>query len=208
MVDRDWLYFYDQLQRSRRPKTAERLRQALRHPCRLAPLQRSRRPKTAESRKESDPCAEFLGFNEAAVRRRRRGLRGLTTSSQRRRRRFNEAAVRRRRRAGHEPIVEVQHPRASTKPPSEDGGEAGEGRALPRHPRASTKPPSEDGGEVVWATCSRFLCRRRFNEAAVRRRRRGRARFASPRRQRSASTKPPSEDGGEDGGTSVQVPSL
>ena len=112
-------------------------------------------------------------FNEAAVRRRRRGpparlevvhfalrlqrsRRPKTAESWPRTARlipapssFNEAAVRRRRRARRERDDCACHVQASTKPPSEDGGEAP--RLVPVH--------------VILVVG--------FNEAAVRRRRRG-----------------------------------
>ena len=63
----------DGLQRSRRPKTTERWRSPPTSP-RPQPLQRSRRPKTTERRPRSSIGANGSGcFNEAVVRRRRRG---------------------------------------------------------------------------------------------------------------------------------------
>ena len=88
-------------------------------------------------------------------------------------RRFNGAAIRRRRRDGEAARLAHVLVKASTEPPSEDGGEGESQRSIAkrfgvlqrsRHPktaesiaggesgshlsRASTEPPSEDGGEA------------------------------------------------------------
>ena len=190
------------LQRSRRPKTTERT-SSLYAAVWSGALQRSRRPKTTESgpRGSAAPRARAC-FNEAVVRRRRRGAtRGST--------RCGEGA--------------------STKPSSEDDGERGDAstrrrrtRLDPPARRASTKPSSEDDGEAgsprrssrAWIRFNEAVVRRRrrggsrrtgpsralrFNEAVVRRRRRGRRVAAHALRDLSASTKPSSEDDGEPG---------
>ena len=115
------------LQRSRRPKTTESASEVLRRRASRS-LQRSRRPKTTESRvRRRNPRAPASRFNEAAVRRRRRGLtivarRPASAAS------FNEAAVRRRRRARIRVRVCRSNRSASTKPPSEDDGETVDSR--------------------------------------------------------------------------------
>ncbi len=136
-----------------------------------ARLQRSRRPKTTErSAGRTLVHGHDRGFNEAVVRRRRRGPAGghrrgagdhastkpsseddgesfscPRTSS--RTDRFNEAVVRRRRRGA----VRGAHQRAglaaSTKPSSEDDGEFLSAKRAYARRTASTKPSSEDDGE-------------------------------------------------------------
>ena len=209
------------------------------------PLQRSRHPKTAESLSgdpdrlgrapaSTEPPSEDGGENGDAM--------NLPPPSSG----FNGAAIRRRRRGGLRVERHVRKPRASTEPPSEDGGEsviasrrhaAASLLQRSRHPKtaesagrlhrasgrlgASTEPPSEDGGEHprFWQG---HRWPRRFNGAAIRRRRRGvpdictarpitprfngaairrRRRARGPQHHRGtpprASTEPPSEDGGE-----------
>src|SRR6185437_7500787 len=168
------------LQRSRRPKTAERPPWIPLRSPRSRALQRSRRPKTAES---------------------------LRSRSSRRRRRpcFNGAAVRRRRR-GHPGASERGCRRvASTEPPSEDGGELGAGLGVDERSDASTEPPSEDGGEAAGGRCAAAptcaLQRSRRPKTAE-----SRWAVGQHRRADVASTEPPSEDGGERVGGTTALP--
>src|SRR6185437_431969 len=110
------------LQRSRRPKTAERAREQAVAWAEAALLQRSRRPKTAESLAgASGECHVSAGFNGAAVRRRRRAVPG---------------------REQRDVIVALQR---SRRPKTAESDRLPGRQRLGR--RASTEPPSEDGGE-------------------------------------------------------------
>jgi len=112
-------------------------------------------------------------FNGAAIDRRRRAD-GPTSGGPTSRGRFNGAAIDRRRR-GARVARRKSEQRASTEPPSIDGGEERASRLASTGSGASTEPPSIDGGE----------------------------RGGAPRalaRESSASTEPPSIDGGEHGG--------
>jgi len=159
-------------------------------------LQRSRRPKTAESSTRS--CS------------------GWPSSCS-----FNGAAVRRRRRVPHQVVGGVDLERASTEPPSEDGGEAIVNKRDPQEVallQRSRRPKTAERAHDHGAAERRTRC---FNGAAVRRRRRvhpdfgedkrrtvlqrsrrpktaeRRGRHQGRRRGHQASTEPPSEDGGE-----------
>ncbi len=159
------------LQRSRRPKTTERGACEGHQVAPAGALQRSRRPKTTESN-----CASSFGkcptmcFNEAVVRRRRRGSR----SGHRRARvsRFNEAVVRRRRRGPRSLRTRLATPQL----------------------QRSRRPKTTES--IMWAIC-RGVMWGRFNEAVVRRRRRAASLGRLPIVDDVASTKPSSEDDGE-----------
>ena len=161
------------LQRSRRPKTAERSAVCGPEPFGGVMLQRSRRPKTAESRRHAEGAqsrsAVRARFNGAAVRRRRRGaptperpyLAGTLQRS--RRPKTAESPVER--------AVTARHGRRSTEPPSEDGGERLRRRSVGAPSAAKlqrSRRPKTAESCVAWPT-ARFFC---FNGAAVRRRRR------------------------------------
>jgi len=206
------------LQRSRRPKTAESKPRQL-QPWRYGLLQRSRRPKTAErggttAGLRGKRCASTEPPSEDGGEILRLGAPSLSAPKLQRSRRPKTAeriwllALTRQSR----PLQRSRRPKTA---------ESTTGVLLIRLlRRASTEPPSEDGGEFTSLATSFFsaFCfngaavrrRRReggrnqsaevstgFNGAAVRRRRRvgGGAQKAESRRV--ASTEPPSEDGGE-----------
>ena len=117
-------------------------------PARRSSLQRSRRPKTTESPSEHPPSERELDrFNEAVVRRRRRGPRP-DVRLEGRLGRFNEAVVRRRRRVGHACAYCLRTD------------------VLQRSRRPKT---TESARRRCWSTGGPDC----FNEAVVRRRRRG-----------------------------------
>ena len=163
-----------------------------------ARLQWSRRLSTAETPGAGRASCAGMGFNGAAVSRRRRpagdrrwlatrtslqwsrrlstaetprtidAYRGPASAS------FNGAAVSRRRRRSRVRELNSQHVAASMEPPSLDGGDLGSLDVVPRH-----------------------ACAVSFNGAAVSRRRRHAERLGPRRAWLDASMEPPSLDGGD-----------
>ena len=184
-------------------------------------LQRSRRPKTTErSRGRGTSASRASSFNEAVVRRRRRG------TARRDRDVWNRVPSTKpsseddgERSAASRPSP-VGPP--STKPSSEDDGETDATQALQgvlnllqrsRRPKTTERPEVASMGpsrrdalqrsrrpKTTESTRDRLAActaPESFNEAVVRRRRRGRWACPTPRSRSQPSTKPSSEDDGE-----------